>query len=48
VAEEHVGIGKVKSNFQFHLIDEVSLYQNALSALGVLQRARRAGSGKAA
>jgi hypothetical protein len=48
MAREHVGAGKVESNFWMQLSDEVQHYQSALSALGTLQHARRAGSRKAA
>jgi hypothetical protein len=48
VAEKHIGIRKIQSNYQLRLIDEMWHYQNALSALGTIQRARRWGSQKAA
>jgi hypothetical protein len=48
MAGEQIGIGKVESNFQLQLSDEVQHYQNVLSALGTVQPARRAGSQKAA
>jgi hypothetical protein len=48
MAGEYVRIAKVESNFQLQLSDKIYHYQNVLSALGTLQRARRAGSRKAA
>jgi hypothetical protein len=46
VAGEYVGIGKIENNVQLQLIEEVWHCQNAISALGTLQRARRADLGK--
>jgi hypothetical protein len=48
VAGEYVETGKVESNVQLPLIDEVWYYQNALSALVTPQRASGTGSRKVA
>jgi hypothetical protein len=48
IAGEHAGFGKAEKQFQLPLIDELWHYQNTPSALGMVERAIRTGSPKAA